>query len=591
MIPATRPAALACCALLALASPAGAQQRIASKADITFDRYYDADAMDAHLFRLAEAYPELCRVERIGTSTLGRPMLALVVNNRRTGDEGSKPGMYIDGAIHANEIQASETVLYTGWYLLSAYGTIPAITDLVDRSTFYLLPMVNPDGRVEWFTKPGTPHSSRTGLRPTDDDGDGTADEDGPNDLDGDGSITQMWRKDPFGSHRRDPRDPDRMVPVPSEPRADGTREYGDWSPAGPEGVDDDGDGRINEDGAGGYDMNRNFPSGWEPENIQGGAGRWPLCFAETKAVADWVLAKPHIAAAQAYHNAGGMILRGPGAAHREGDYPPEDVGVYRSIQDTGAKMLPFYRPMVIHRDLYTVHGGLVNWFAEGLGIVSLTNELWSDKRIMQDGAEPDEEERRLWNERMLLGRTRTPLRELQHPEFGTVLVGGGNKFSSRIPPTFMMEEELHRNFAFTMYHADQMPRLRFEGVEATALPGGLWQVQASVANDRLIPTRTGRAANARIGVDDVLSIAGAEVVAAGRVSRRIDRTMEPQYFQPADLRFARGVPGLGAAHARFIVKAAPGTTVTLRYAAQKAKAIETTLRLGEQVLPAAGVK
>lgn len=591
MITRSRRAALACCALLALASPAAAQQRLASKADIAFDRYYDADAIDAHLFRLAEAYPELCRVERIGTSTLGRPMLALVVNNRRTGDEGTKPAMYIDGAIHANEIQASETVLYTGWYLVSAYGSVPAVTDLVDRSTFYLLPMVNPDGRVEWFTKPGTPNSSRTGLRPTDDDGDGAADEDGPNDLDGDGSITQMWRKDPFGSHRRDPRDPDRMVPVPSEPKADGTREYGDWSPAGPEGIDDDGDGRINEDGAGGYDMNRNFPSGWEPENIQGGAGRWPLCFSETRAVADWVLAKPHIAAAQAYHNAGGMILRGPGAAHRDGDYPPEDVGVYRRIQDTGAKMLPFYRPMVIHRDLYTVHGGLVNWFAEGLGIVSLTNELWSDKRIMQDGGEPDDEERRLWSERMLLGRARTPLREFQHPEFGTVLVGGGTKFSARIPPTFMMEEELHRNFAFTMYHADQMPRLRFEAVEATALPGGLWQVQASVANDRLIPTRTARAASAGIGVDDVLSLTGAEVVAAGRVARRADRTMEPQYFQPADLRFARGVPGLESVHARFIVKAAPGATVTLRWTAQKAKAIETTLRLGEQVLPAAGAK
>lgn len=591
MNPTARLASCALATIAALAAPASAQQRIASKADIPFDRYYDADQVDAHLFRLAEAYPELCRVERIGTSTLGRPMLALVVNNRRTGDEGSKPGMYIDGAIHANEIQAAETVLYTGWYLVSAYGNVPKVTELVDRSTFYLLPMVNPDGRVEWFTKPGTPHSSRTGLRPTDDDGDGAADEDGPNDLDGDGSITQMWRKDPFGSHRRDPRDPDRMVPVPNEPKADGTREYGDWSPAGMEGIDDDGDGAINEDGTGGYDMNRNFPAGWEPENIQGGAGRWPLCFPETKAMADWVLQKPNIAAAQAYHNAGGMILRGPGAAHREGDYPAEDVGTYRRIQDTGAKMLPFYRSMVIHRDLYTVHGGVVNWFAESLGIITLTNELWSDKRIMQDGADPDEEERRLWNERVLLGRTRTPMTEVPHPQHGTVLVGGGTKFSARIPPTFMMEEEIHRNFAFTMYHADQMPLLRFESVEATALPGGLWQVTVGVANDRAIPTRTVRAATAGIGHDDVLALEGAEAVSAGRLSRRTEQAMDPQWFEPSQLRFPRGVPGLGAAYGRFLVKAPAGTPVTLRWKSQKAKSIETTLRLGEQVLPAAGAK
>ena len=191
----------------------------------------------------------------------------------------------------------------------------------------------------------------------------------------------------------------------------------------------------------------------------------------------------------------------------------------------------------------------------------------------------------------MLLGRTRTPLRELQHPEYGTVLVGGGTKFSSRIPPSFMMEEELHRNFAFTMYHADQMPLLRFESVEAKSLPGGLWEVTASVANDRLIPTRTVRAATAGIGIDDVLVLQGADVVSSGTLAKRRDRAMEPQWFRPAELRFPRGVPGQGSVHARFLVKAAAGTAITLRWTSQKAKAIESTVRLGEQALPAAVAK
>ena len=572
----------------ACAAPAAAQQRIDSKVDIPFDRFRDADEMDASLFRLAEAHPDLCRVERIGTSALGRPMLALVVNNRRTGEEGTKPGMYIDGAIHANEIQAGETVLYTAWYLVSAHGQVPQVTQLVDRSTFYLLPMVNPDGRVEWFTRANTPHSARTGQRPTDNDGDGTCDEDGPDDLDGDGHITQMWRKDPFGSHRRDPRDPDRLVLVPAEPRADGTREYGDWSPAGQEGTDEDGDGSVNEDGPGGYDMNRNFPSGWEPEGVQGGAGEFPLCFPETKAVADWVLSKPHLAAGQAYHNAGGMFLRGPGAAYRDQDYPGRDVAVYDRIQAVGAQMLPGYRPMVIHRDLYTVHGGLVNWLAEGLGIVSFTNELWTDKRIMQDGKDPSEDERRVWSDRVLLGRTRVPLRELPHPEHGTVLVGGGTKFSSRIPPSFMLEEELHRNFAFTMFHADQMPLLRFECVETEEIVPGTWSVTACVANDRLIPTRTGRASSKGIGLDDVATLSGATVVAGGRTDRRDARTFEPQAFRPEAVRFPDGVPGLGRACVRFLVRGERGTTVTVRWTAQKAKDVEATARLGEPAPQAA---
>ncbi|NBX33184.1 MAG: hypothetical protein EBR07_10760, partial [Planctomycetes bacterium] len=248
-----------------------AQQQIASKVEIPFNRFNDVETLQSYMFKLAESYPSLCRVERIGTTALGRPYLAMVINNRQTGDEGTKPAMYIDGAIHANEIQAGETVLYTAWYLLSGYGTIPKITELVDRSTFYLVPLVNPDGRAEWFANANTPHSARTGQKPVDNDGDGVADEDGPDDMDGDGQITMMWRPDPFGTHRRDPRDPNRMIPVPREPKADGTREYGDWVMAGQEGFDNDGDGRVNEDGPGGYDMNRNFPSGWEPENIQNG--------------------------------------------------------------------------------------------------------------------------------------------------------------------------------------------------------------------------------------------------------------------------------------------------------------------------------
>jgi len=579
-----RRAAIAASIALALTGSAAAQQQIASKVNIAFDRFYDVQGINDQMFKLAEAYPELCRVERIGTTALGRPYLAMVINNRRTGDEGSKPAMYIDGAIHANEIQAGETVLYTAWYLLSAYGNVGKITEIVDRSTFYLLPLVNPDGRAEWFANANTPNSARTGQKPVDNDGDGVADDDGPDDLDGDGHITQMWRPDPFGTHKRDPRDPDRMIPVPAEPKADGTREYGQWTPAGQEGFDNDGDGRVNEDGPGGYDMNRNFPTGWEPENIQGGAGTYPLCWPETRAIANWVLSKPQIAAAQAYHNAGGMILRGPGAPWREGDYPAADVSVYERIQSAGAQMLPFYRSMVIHKDLYTVHGGLVNWFAEGLGIIALTNELWTDKRIMQDGQEPSEDERRNWNERMLFGQARIPLHEVKHPEYGTVLVGGGTKFSSRIPPPFMMEEELHRNFAFTMFHADQMPLLRFESVETKESTPGLWDVTVTVANDRAIPTRTARAADKGIGLADTLALTGAEVSAAGKLSGRTDRTMDLQEFRPATLQFERGVPGNGRTAARFMVKGTAGTPITLTWTAQKAKQVSATVKLGESL-------
>ena len=98
--------------------------------------------------------------------------------------------------------------------------------------------------------------------------------------------------------------------------------------------------------------MNRNWAADWQPEHVQGGAGDFPFCFPETKAISQWILKHPNIAAGQSYHNAGGMILRGPGANYLEGEYVGADRATYDSIANVGAEMLPFYRSMVIYQDL-----------------------------------------------------------------------------------------------------------------------------------------------------------------------------------------------------------------------------------------------
>jgi hypothetical protein len=567
------------------------QDALPSKSGIAWNRYRDYDELLEAVRQIAARSPDLVRIEQIGTSALGRPMVVAIVNNPATGPEASKPAMWIDGNIHGNEVQAGEVVGYTLDSLCNAHGRVPELTELIDRSVFYLCPSVNPDGRDEWFSKAHTPHSNRTGLQPFDNDRDGESDEDGPDDLDGDGSIGQMWRKDPNGTHRRDPRDPRRFIPVSREPRPDGTVERGEWSYGGEEGIDNDGDGRVNEDGQGGYDMNRNWPSDWQPDHVQRGAGPWPLSYPETRCIAEFILARPNIAAVQSYHNAGGMILRGPGAPYNESAYPASDRAAYDAIAAAGAQMLPAYRPMVIYKDLYTVHGGFVNWTAEGLGIVSFTNELWSDQRIMQTGQDPNDEERARWRDDVLFGRTFKDWTEFQHPTLGTVLVGGQNKWSSRVTPHFMLEEECHRNFAFTTFHASQMPLLRAGHTRARSLSEGVWELSVEVCNDRRIPTRTGRAADRGIARPDLLTVglgdpAGAVVAGGVAEDGVLDRTFTPVKAEPARLRVERGIPGLGSTVFRFIIRAGAGSTARLRYESQKATPLELEVVLKETVVP-----
>lgn len=556
---------------------AQAQQQIPSKVDISWNRFYDNDEVNQIVKDLVAAYPELLTLESLGKSEQGRDLWVVTLNNDATGKPEDKPAMYIDGNVHGNEVQATETVLYSIWYLTKSYGEVEQLTELMDRVAFYFVPSQNPDGRAEWFANPNTPNSARTGQRPTDNDYDGQLDEDGPEDLDGDGHITSMWKFDPNGDYRRNAIDPRIIERVPAG-------EQGELSRLGSEGIDNDGDGRINEDGPGGYDMNRNWPSDWQPNYIQYGAGDYPFDRKETKAVADFIIERPNIAAGQSYHNAGGMILRGPGASYLENLYPREDRRMYDALGKAGEDLLPYYNYWVIHSDLYTVHGGFVNWLAEGLGVASFTNELWTNKRIMPDpDREFSDEERMHWQDRMLFGQTFTDYTEYDHPQHGKVLIGGGTKYSARVTPPFMLEEGCHRNFAFTMFHAGNMPELQFKWAGIKDMGNGLWEVTVEIENTRLISSRLAIAARNKIGQPDLLTLDGADVVLSGFLGDRFDRTMRTNEHRPERVLVENGIPGEGHSTFRFLVRGNQGEMIGLSYKSEKARDIEVRIPLRER--------
>lgn len=603
---------LASLLLAALPLPALAQENIPSAVEIAWNRYYTYEQMEQQLKSIAAAYPNLVRLENIGKSGQGRDLWVAIVNNPATGPDTSKPAMWIDGNVHGNEIQAGEAVVYSLWYLTKAFGKNEQITKTIDNAAFYLCPSVNPDGRDYWFSGPNTPNSSRSNQRPVDDDQDGVFDEDAPDDLDGDGSITSMWKQDLIeGDWNRSKTDPRVFIRVKPG-------EKGEWRRVGTEGIDNDGDGDINEDGPGGDDMNRNWPSDWQPNFVQGGAGEFPFSNPEPRAVGAFILNHPNIAGVQSYHNAGGMILRGPGASYRENAYPFDDRAAYDEIQRIGEQMLPYYKAMVIYRDLYTVHGGFVNWTAEGLGIFSFTNEMWNDtKYFYREGGEEDERNL-IWRDRLNFGQVFKDYTEYDHPKWGKVIIGGPNKWASRVTPTFMLEEELHRNFAFTVYHAQQMPVLKVErvvtervtapgaatppGAAAGAQPGAvagtpaaagdLWTITVEIKNDNLIPSRSGIARANRIGHADILTLRGStepagqpssKVVAAGALSNWNDKQPDLVRFEPWRLQMAAGVPSKGRRIVRYYVKGSPGDEFVVRYEGQKIKTLETTVKLEEK--------
>ncbi len=549
------------------------------KVNLSFNRYYDWQEMEEALRLLEKAYPKFLKLSSIGKTHQGREIWCITINNPETGGEMEKSAFYMDANIHGNEVQGGEIGLYTIWYLMENYAYNDYVKKLVDERVFYIFPSVNPDGRDLWLHNGG---SARSGQYPYDSDNDGLYDEDGPEDLDGDGEVGSMFRKvEPGkGTHRLSDKG-DRLVMIQKniEGKED---EVGNYKFVGSEGIDNDGDGRYNEDGGGGYDANRDWGSYWQPKYIQGGAGDYPFVWIESQHVRDFMYAHPNIAGVQAFHNSGGMILRGPGV-QLHGEYKQADLSVYDEIAKKGEKIIEKYRYIVIWSGLYTVWGGFVDFAADFLGIYSFSNELWTSRADLDNDGDITEEEREFFDKYIDLENTAIRMHEIDHPQLGKVTINRDEtKLTGRVPPSWLLEELCHRNMAFCLLHAYEMPLPVIKKVTAEKIASGLTKLKVTIYNERLMPTISAVAIENKVHRPDILSIEGnIKVLAAGRnnsstlssVPRRFRRYFmrtqdsDVNYIDQKDLKNLRltgGIPGRAEVEYDFLVEGKGKVNVTL---------------------------
>jgi hypothetical protein len=543
------------------------------KVKLDFNRWHDVNELYSDMSRLEKAFPKFLKMQSIGKTYKGRDIMLMTINNPETGPEMSKAAMFIDANIHGNEIQGGEVCLYTIWYLMENYGRIDEVTKLVDERVFYIAPVVNPDGRQHFLETEGG--NSRTGHVPVDEDNDGLYEEDGPNDLNGNGIIEGIRKYVPGkGNYRISSIDKRMMEPV-------GFGEVGDYILLGDEGIDDDGDGRVNEDGPGSYDPNRNWAIDWQPNYVQGGAMDYPFQLPEARAENDFLMSHPNIAGVQAYHNSGGMILRGPGAESL-GEYPASDVRAYDELGNNGERILPFYKYMVIWSGLYTVHGGFIDWTSDGLGIISFSNELWSGRQyytsteLQKQSEDPNSpisgsKGRYFFDDKLEFGDQFVDWKEFDHPQYGKVEMGGEwKKFLGRLPPRFMNEELCHRNMAFSLYQADEMPKMEIGETQVKKVGDNVYRVWIDFTNKKVAPTITGKAAQNNVVRPDLITLEGQSgIISASWISSKesfdylnpITEMIDQKQLERLIIR--NGHPGKTTRTLQYLVKGNGKLTVT----------------------------
>lgn len=111
----------------------------------SWDRYPTYETYVAMMQQWAASYPGLCRLDTIGTSLMGRLILALHIEGSHDTDN-QRPQFFYSSTIHGDEVTGYVMMLRLIDTLLTSYGNDPRLTDLVDATAIYINPLANPDG-------------------------------------------------------------------------------------------------------------------------------------------------------------------------------------------------------------------------------------------------------------------------------------------------------------------------------------------------------------------------------------------------------------------------------------------------------------
>ncbi len=538
--------------------------------------YRDHARLSRALDSLQRAHPRIVQVSTIGSSAGGRALHAVRLG--AGGDAADqRPALLVVANAYGPQLVGSEIAIAAAGRLAAGYGRDSATTRLLDGNTIYLIPRANPDAAEGFFR---TPLMERTGNdTKTDDDRDGALDEDGPEDLNGDGLITMMRVADADGPWMADALDPFIMR------RASAARgERGGWQ-FHTEGRDSDGDGQINEDGPGGTDINKNFTNDYK--FFAEGTGLYPMSSTEARALADYMIEHPNIAAAYVlgpqdnllkpweFRRTTGIAGNPPGTSAGgplQSILQPDEAWFAeiskRYRKTTGQTKAPASAPL---------EGDVLSWLYFDMGRLAFGSPGWVMPDAPADSASPrPEQPDPVADERAAIRWLRANIpgsvvewTRIEHPDFpGKVVeVGGLRPYSRQNPPASMLDDVLTKQTAFIGELAGSLPRVALREIKVEAVGDRTFRITAQVVNEGYFPTQAAIGARVRwpraVRVD--LKTSKDQHLAGGRAV---------QLMSP--------IQGSGrSTELSWLVVGAPGSTVTLEAASPTSgRATETiTLR------------
>ncbi len=586
---------LSALAALTLSAPAPAQEEHATGASAEFDTatYHSPEDLAAWMRQTYFDYPKMMGVTDYGQSIGFRSLGAVRLAFEGTIDPDKRSAILIVGNIDGNELAGSEIAARIAHRLAQrAEAGEEAIVDLLTDHSVYIVPCANPDAAAAYFQSPK--FEWRQNFKPDDADRDREIDEDGPEDLNGDGLITMMRVFDPEKAD---------LMPDPADPRLNVKPErIKGERPAFHlliEGTDLDGDGEYSEDGPGGVDLNMNFPAGYQAHAR--GAGIHQLSEPESKGLVDFVLKYPNIAVVIVYGRHDNVVKtpdgKGRDAAGAPTNLLADDVDLYTHLGEryreiTGAKESA-------DQDF---NGSFVQWAYAHFGVPTLAVKPWTRPEIPKEEKKPEAEtpadsepaaeapeateeeqpekpakeekprdkEEAAWleySDKVRNGEGFIPWTEFDHPQLGTVEIGGWVPYFRTLPPPDQLADIAEKQIEFVLEIGSMLPEITLTEPKVTQLADGLWEITTALVNEGGLPTSTAMGARNRKGRPQVV-----------RLLVDNDRIVTGQRV---DVVWSLAGHG-GRAEQRWILHGEAGETVTIEVYSEKYGRIQRDVELKE---------
>lgn len=118
---------------------------ILSKQITSWDYYPTYSAYLTLMQQFALNYPDLCRIDTIGTSVEGRLILSAIISDNVHQNE-KEPKVFYTSSMHGDEVTGYVLMLHLIDYLLQNYNTNNRIHKIVDSLEIHINPLANPDG-------------------------------------------------------------------------------------------------------------------------------------------------------------------------------------------------------------------------------------------------------------------------------------------------------------------------------------------------------------------------------------------------------------------------------------------------------------